>query len=460
MTANCGQRSTSHILQHSNRVISMAQNNIRSPSGNEFAASDKVRVVSSRALERTLTELARLMGQTDRSAGGSVDFHEWPDHSVTPPSPLPHPFPAPQQRDQDNKSAVTNRYPAEDDVDKAAVDLAWLGREQTPTSLDRQLPAFLTSLSEEGHKTNAQQHYGSRTYNGDDYHEIRIAHSAGGAVLILAVLGLTVLGGASALHYLFNGSTSQPLAAIIKASNNLTEVMRSYGKPQRNNANAARKDVVANPSIPPGERPVASSEPVPSPPITGAPPSAATTSAAALPEPKKIRTVAVRSDQWNGLGATRDPLLLNDGGTPNSASPPEPSTSVTPLVRPNAPLSIVLGAERTTAPSSPPRAQTSGGSRSGEPGSVASVSALRPALNAGNVARATPEIGYAVQLTSQRSSASARAAFRALQTKFPSQLKGREPIVRRVDLGTKGVYIALLLDLLPQLKQPPVHALL
>ena len=137
------------------------------------------------------------------------------------------------------------------------MDLAWLDRKQTPASLGRQVPAFLTSLSEEGHKTNAQQHYGSRTSNGDDYHEIPISHSSGGAVLILAVLGLTVLGGASALHYLFNGLTSQPFAAIIKASNNLTEVMRSYGKPQRNNANAARKDVVANPSIPPGERPVA-----------------------------------------------------------------------------------------------------------------------------------------------------------------------------------------------------------
>ena len=140
------------------------------------------------------------------------------------------------------------------------------------------------------------------------------------------------------------------------------------------------------------------------------------------------------------LGRDTRPTLAKRRGPPNSASPPKPGTSVTPLVRPNAPLSIVLGAERTTAPSSPPRAQTSGGSWSGEPGSVASVSALRPALNAGNVARATPEVGYAVQLTSQRSSASARAAFRALQTKFPSQLKGREPIVRRVDLGTKGVY--------------------
>src|SRR5271166_698748 len=151
MSANRGQRTTSHILQHSNRVISMAQNNVHSDSGNEFPASDKVRIVSPRALDRTLAELARLMGQTDRSAGGSVDLHEWkpdhhewkPDHSVTPPSPLPHPSPAPQQRDPDNKSAVTDRYLPEDDVDKAAVDSAWLDREQTPAWLGRQLPAFL-----------------------------------------------------------------------------------------------------------------------------------------------------------------------------------------------------------------------------------------------------------------------------------------------------------------------------
>jgi hypothetical protein len=431
MTANCGQWNTSHILQHSNRVISMAQNNIRAHSGNEFPASDEARIARSRSLDQTLTKLARLIGQPDRSAGGSVDFHERkPDHNVTPPSPLPHPFPAAQQRDHNNKSEVSNRCRFEDDGDKAAVDLAWLDREQTPASLDRQVAAFLASLSEGSHKTNAQQHCGSPKYNEDDYHEVPISRSAGGAVLILAVLGLTVLGSASALHYLFNGSTSQPFAAIIKASNSLTEVMRSYGKPQRNNANAARKDIVANPPIPPSERPVASSEPVASPPITDASP----------PEPKKIHTVAVRSDQSNSLDATRDPLLLNDGGTPNSASPLEPSTLVTPPVRPNAPLSIVRGAERTTAPSSPPRAQTSAGSRSAEPGSVSSVSAVRPTVNAGNVAPATPGVGYAVQLTSQRSSASARAEFRALQTKFPSQLKGREPIVRRVDLGAKGVY--------------------
>jgi hypothetical protein len=38
---------------------------------------------------------------------------------------------------------------------------------------------------------------------------------------------------------------------------------------------------------------------------------------------------------------------------------------------------------------------------------------------------------YAVQLTSERSAAEAHASFRALQAKFPNQLGGREPIVRR-----------------------------
>ena len=47
---------------------------------------------------------------------------------------------------------------------------------------------------------------------------------------------------------------------------------------------------------------------------------------------------------------------------------------------------------------------------------------------------------YAVQLTSERSAAEARASFRALRAKFPNQLGGREPIVRRTDLGAKGIY--------------------
>ena len=58
----------------------------------------------------------------------------------------------------------------------------------------------------------------------------------------------------------------------------------------------------------------------------------------------------------------------------------------------------------------------------------------------GTAAATSSAGGYAVQLTSQRSEAAAQAAFRSLQAKYPNQLGGHEPILRRADLGSKGVY--------------------
>jgi SPOR domain len=48
--------------------------------------------------------------------------------------------------------------------------------------------------------------------------------------------------------------------------------------------------------------------------------------------------------------------------------------------------------------------------------------------------------GYGVAVASERSAADAEAVFRSLQAKFPNQLGGREPIVRRTDLGPEGIY--------------------
>ena len=45
-----------------------------------------------------------------------------------------------------------------------------------------------------------------------------------------------------------------------------------------------------------------------------------------------------------------------------------------------------------------------------------------------------------MQVSSQRSEADARASFRALQTKYPGVLSGQSVVVRKADLGTKGVY--------------------
>jgi hypothetical protein len=45
-----------------------------------------------------------------------------------------------------------------------------------------------------------------------------------------------------------------------------------------------------------------------------------------------------------------------------------------------------------------------------------------------------------VQLSSQKTEAEAQASFRSLQAKFPSELGSRQPLIRRADLGSKGVF--------------------
>ena len=48
--------------------------------------------------------------------------------------------------------------------------------------------------------------------------------------------------------------------------------------------------------------------------------------------------------------------------------------------------------------------------------------------------------GYVVQVSSQRNEADAQASYRALQGKYPSVLGSQSLLVKRVDLGEKGVY--------------------
>jgi cell division septation protein DedD len=48
--------------------------------------------------------------------------------------------------------------------------------------------------------------------------------------------------------------------------------------------------------------------------------------------------------------------------------------------------------------------------------------------------------GYLVQVSSQKNEADAQASFRTLQGKFPAVLGSRAPLIKRADLGEKGVY--------------------
>jgi cell division septation protein DedD len=63
-----------------------------------------------------------------------------------------------------------------------------------------------------------------------------------------------------------------------------------------------------------------------------------------------------------------------------------------------------------------------------------------PASETASTAPATSGGGYAVQVSSLRSEQEAQSSFRALQAKYPNLLGGRQPVIRRADLGTKGIY--------------------
>lgn len=43
-------------------------------------------------------------------------------------------------------------------------------------------------------------------------------------------------------------------------------------------------------------------------------------------------------------------------------------------------------------------------------------------------------------MSSQRNEADAKASYRSLQSKFPSVLGSQPPLIKRVDLGSKGTY--------------------
>jgi cell division protein FtsN len=103
----------------------------------------------------------------------------------------------------------------------------------------------------------------------------------------------------------------------------------------------------------------------------------------------------------------------------------------------NAPLSIVPQQQDQAAPPpapspAPERTRVAREESTNAPITLGSATAPVPTPASGG--------GYSVQVSSQRSEEEAQAAFRSLQAKFPTQLGGRAPIIRRADLGEKGTY--------------------
>jgi hypothetical protein len=269
-------------------------------------------------------------------------------------------------------------------------------------------------------------------HEDETYDDAPRARNRGGLVIALVLVGCAMLGiaGAYALRGYTSPSTATPSPPIITADrttpNKIVPAVAAdspSGKSiQDRVANAGVEQLVSK-----QEEPVALRElgtqaaprvvlPAPVAPVLGGSPTLPS-AAANSTEPKRIRTVTIRPD---GSDASGRPV----GALP----PPAPRVMAPPP------------APKGTAPS----ARSGTGPVSLEPNEPVAArprtAALPPASEPVPETPSNASDAHVVQLSSQRSESEAQAAFRSLQAKFPNELGGRQPIIRRADLAGKGVF--------------------
>jgi hypothetical protein len=372
------------------------------------------------------------------------------------------------------------RYPSFDSAEDDAIEDGQYADDSREVDSSGQLPA-LASQSDAGYETDQQwqetadgESYADDGYDEEvpgydaaDYEEGRGSEVArgpirpSGVVLVLAVVALMGVGvaGAFAYHGMIGGKMFPSLPLIIKASDGPNKIVPKHTDAQADAAGqtgavngtgeklVSREEQPLNIQTPPNTAPrVISTIPVlpdagaaaqgvpPSVPVTVTPtapaPAPLPQAAAPLPpaapatastEPKKVHTVVIRAGQ--SANAPMPTSTAARGAQPRAALAAAPRPLAAPRAEANAPLAIIPQQGGT----SPPPLRT----RIARAGDVGAPTETAPAAAQG---------GYSVQVSSQRSEAEAQAAFRALRAKFPTELGGREPMIRRADLGNKGTY--------------------
>jgi SPOR domain len=139
---------------------------------------------------------------------------------------------------------------------------------------------------------------------------------------------------------------------------------------------------------------------------------------------KKIHTVAIHNGQPDNSDTAAQAAPAASAHAP-ATRPMAPSRPVAAAPQGgNAPLSIVPSPGGAPANTAPPTR----------------TALAHPAAQAAEAPPSSGGGGYLVQVSSQRSEAEAKDAFRGLQAKFPSQLGGHVPTIRQVNLGEKGTF--------------------
>jgi cell division protein FtsN len=279
----------------------------------------------------------------------------------------------------------------------------------------------------------------------DDGEPEQLQKRRGGMATVAAVLALAVVGTGAAFAYRsYVGSPRIGDPPIIRADTSPTKVVPAPSDGTAKLPDRMASGDVAERIVPREEAPVDVNEKLGPrlvfPPLSqnGKPPSAASVTTAALPlantgngtlsnnEPRKVKTLTVRSDQPDGAA-------LPVGSTPPGAKQtPASRAAAAPL--PTTTRSVPLSANASA--SAPLSLAPQGNTPAAE--TRTRVADINPVQTVPTVAPSGG--GYLVQVSSQRNEADAQASYRALQGKFPAVLGSHSPVIKRADLGEKGVY--------------------
>ena len=415
-----------------------------------------------------LAELARLIGQTDPFAMGRANQPVQPRSAereqYQPPAPAedeppagpppwmrratPQPAPAPAPQEdyaEDYPSAVhpLHRYAAQHAAPAPdyhqAPPYADADHEPDPSRYDDALYGQLdTGAQEAPHDpAYADVGYGYQDGYDDGVGEEPVRKRGGGMATVAVLLALAVVGTGAAFAYrTYVGSPRSGEPPIIKADNSPTKIVPaptdgSAKVPDRMVAGDGAEKIVPREEAPvdvnrsgprvvfPPLNPNSNPPPVASVTPAGPPPAGTGNGTLQSSEPRKIKTLAVRGDQPDGSAVpVNAPPPAKPAAAPKAAAAAPPATRNPPSsanASANAPMSLTPQA----APPAP-------GTR------VAATNPVQAAAGGSG--------GYMVQVASQKNEADAQASYRALQGKYSSVLGSRSPVIRRADLGEKGVY--------------------
>ena len=301
----------------------------------------------------------------------------------------------------------------------------------------------LAANYQDGHhddRIHDAQHYDDRLHGGDDagpyyqddtplephedemYDDAPHARRHSGLVTALALIGCAVLGTAGAYAYRsYSGvpSSTQPPPVIAADNSTPTKIVpATAGDPQSGKAvqdrlaTAEREQLVSK-----QEEPVALSAPRPARPAAA--PAARhrrglSHSRLAGRSPRRFaRSPFARTGATRAAGLWAWPRRRHRE-QPRRRQPPRPDR-----------------------PSRRPRRAQGRRPQAGEP---AAAQPARPRVAAIPPSAEGAANGFVVQLSSQKTESEAQSSFRSLQAKFPNELGGRQPLIRRADLGSKGVF--------------------